>query len=163
MNDRRAVLEAIAYGGDPKVTPGDRLKALEALREYDAPPSPSEEMDEDQIWAEIDSWHAMTLSAMFVASGVDLRLDPSRFPKTARALRDVVDREVAGELANRELRAEQLRQEREREQHRDGVDVVDADAVEVSDPADAEALPSGTARRQIGPPPGIDLARGWGR
>lgn len=30
-DDRRAVLEGIAYGNDPKVTPGDRLRALEML------------------------------------------------------------------------------------------------------------------------------------
>lgn len=30
-DDRRAVLEGIAYGADPKVTPGDRLRALEML------------------------------------------------------------------------------------------------------------------------------------
>jgi hypothetical protein len=36
-DDRRAVLEGIAYGGDPRVTPGDRLKALQELRELDGP------------------------------------------------------------------------------------------------------------------------------
>lgn len=30
-DDRRALLEAIAYGDDPKVTPNDRLRALEML------------------------------------------------------------------------------------------------------------------------------------
>jgi len=29
--DRRAVLEGIAFGGDPAITPGDRLRALEQL------------------------------------------------------------------------------------------------------------------------------------
>jgi hypothetical protein len=33
-DDRRAVLEAIAYGDDPDLRPADRLRALELLREY---------------------------------------------------------------------------------------------------------------------------------
>jgi hypothetical protein len=34
--DRRAVLESIAYGNDARVTPGDRLRALEQLQGLDA-------------------------------------------------------------------------------------------------------------------------------
>jgi hypothetical protein len=33
-DDRRAVLEAIAYGDDPDLRPADRLRALELLRDY---------------------------------------------------------------------------------------------------------------------------------
>jgi hypothetical protein len=35
MDDRRAVLEAIAYGDDPRLTPGERLRALEVLADLD--------------------------------------------------------------------------------------------------------------------------------
>ena len=31
QDDRRLALEAIAYGDDPRITPGDRMKALEML------------------------------------------------------------------------------------------------------------------------------------
>ena len=34
--DRRAVLEGVAYGDDPKITPGDRLRAIEYLAVLDA-------------------------------------------------------------------------------------------------------------------------------
>jgi hypothetical protein len=37
-DDRRAVLEAIAYGDDPRLTPADRLRALEHLREFERTP-----------------------------------------------------------------------------------------------------------------------------
>ncbi len=30
-DDRRATLEAIAYGSDERITPGDRIRALEQL------------------------------------------------------------------------------------------------------------------------------------
>jgi hypothetical protein len=89
--DRRDLLTSIAYGDDPKLTAGDRLRALEGLREFEpAAVSPVDGMSEDQIWAEVDSWHEMMLSAMFVASGADLALDPKRFPRTVQALRRTV-------------------------------------------------------------------------
>jgi hypothetical protein len=34
-DDRRAVLEALAYGSDPRIAPGDRMRALELLREHE--------------------------------------------------------------------------------------------------------------------------------
>ena len=34
-DDRRAVLEALAFGDDPKLTPSDRLRGLELLREHE--------------------------------------------------------------------------------------------------------------------------------
>lgn len=34
-DDRRAVLEGIAHGDDARITPGDRLRALEQLRQLD--------------------------------------------------------------------------------------------------------------------------------
>lgn len=37
LDDRRALLEAIAYGDDPKVTPNDRLRALEMLNALTIP------------------------------------------------------------------------------------------------------------------------------
>jgi hypothetical protein len=39
--DVRAVLEAVAYGDDPRVTPSDRLRALEHLSRMDDAESPS--------------------------------------------------------------------------------------------------------------------------
>jgi hypothetical protein len=78
MNDVRSVLEGIAYGKDERITPGDRLRAVEQLRELHPTPSPSayereirewdtatldRELDElcaeeiaDAVWAEDGSW-----------------------------------------------------------------------------------------------------------
>jgi hypothetical protein len=93
-DDRRAVLESIAYGADPKVSPGDRLKALEQLREFERAAPIDDGLSEEQIWAEVDSFFCMMLSAMFIESGVEAiergELDPARFPQTAQALRSAV-------------------------------------------------------------------------
>jgi hypothetical protein len=42
---------------------------------------------EEEIWDEIDGFHAMTLAAMRVSGGPELRIDPDRFPKYRRATR----------------------------------------------------------------------------
>jgi hypothetical protein len=89
--DRRAVLESIAFGSDLKITPADRLRALELLREFEIA-DPAAELDPDEIEAEIDAFHDAMLTAMFIASGPDLELDPAKFPRTAQRLREVVGR-----------------------------------------------------------------------
>jgi hypothetical protein len=58
MSDRQAVLEAIAYGSDPKITPSDRLRALEQLDALDvieATRTESERLTPEQALAEIES------------------------------------------------------------------------------------------------------------
>jgi hypothetical protein len=61
-DDRRAVLEAIAYGDDPELRPADRLRALELLREYRDDEDLDTifrreiaEMNEDTLLAHLDS------------------------------------------------------------------------------------------------------------
>ena len=106
MSDRRAVLESIAYGSDPKVMPRDRLQALEQLREFEPATPIDDGLSEEQIWAETDSFFCMMLSAMFVESGVEAietgELDPARFPRTAQALRSAVGRFVERVVGERE-------------------------------------------------------------
>jgi hypothetical protein len=100
MTDRRTVLEAIAYGSDPKITPSDRLKALDGLREFETFEPDIDDLPEDEIWAEVDSWHSMMLGSMFIASGgPEFELDPAQFPKTAQRLREVVGRMTERALA----------------------------------------------------------------
>jgi len=51
-DDRRAVLEAIVYGSDSSIRPGERLRALELLDELDGrqPPwTPTGELDADLL------------------------------------------------------------------------------------------------------------------
>jgi hypothetical protein len=56
-DDRRAVIEGIVYGDDPRVTPGERLRALELLADLDrAEVTPSahiaaelETLDDEQL------------------------------------------------------------------------------------------------------------------
>ena len=57
MSDaRRAVLQALAYGDDPRITPGDRLRALDALGILDGNAPRGclcSELDDD---ASLDTW-----------------------------------------------------------------------------------------------------------
>ena len=104
--DRRIVLESIAFGADAKITPGDRLKALEQLREFERGDAIDDGLTEEQIWAEVDSFYCMMLSAMFIGSGPEAietgELDPARFPQTAQALRSAVGRFVERVVAEHE-------------------------------------------------------------
>ncbi len=95
VNDRLVVLRAIAYCGDPKIAPADRLKALDALRELEVVAGSDEDTQStDEIWREIDSWHAMTLATMRMRGGPERRIDPAQFPQTAAAVRVLVEDEV---------------------------------------------------------------------
>src|SRR4051812_13100724 len=47
-DERRALLEAVAYGTDSKISPGDRLKAVELLARYEESDRPSE-----SFWGEL--------------------------------------------------------------------------------------------------------------
>lgn len=96
-DDARAVLESIAYGADERISPGDRLRAIEALGELPTPPNAETDgLTVEAIEAEIDDFHAMMLTTMFLASGPEAvatdELDPQRYPKTRRALLEAVAR-----------------------------------------------------------------------
>jgi hypothetical protein len=159
--NRRSVLEAIAFGSDERISPGDRLRAVEALGEL--PPPPSAEtvgLTIEEIEAEVDDWHAMMLSAMFVASGpeavADGELDPTRYPMTRRALLEAVAR-----------LAERVRAEDEAAGHwgepLEPLPAPEADAQPEPEPEDADVVPEPEPERPrlIEPPAGVDLARGW--
>ncbi len=64
-------------------------------------------LDPDEIEAEIDSFHDAMLTAMFIASGPDLKLDPAKFPRTAQRLREVVGRMTELAIGNARLAADQ--------------------------------------------------------
>lgn len=70
------MLEAITFGDDPKLAPGDRLRALEPLREFERVDAQVDGLSEGEILAELDSFFAAMLGAMYVASGPDNELDP---------------------------------------------------------------------------------------
>jgi hypothetical protein len=101
-NDRQAVLEAIAFSDDPAIRPADRLKALDLLGQFAAVPD-ERDAPEEEIWDEIDGFHAMTLAAMRVSDGPELRIDPDRFPRYTAAMRELVNQEVARVLSERQL------------------------------------------------------------
>jgi hypothetical protein len=81
--DRRAVLESIAYGNDARVTPGDRLRALEQLRDLDATAARVEVAD-DRLTPEealelAESW-ASAVPGVLSCARAALDLDPEIAP-----------------------------------------------------------------------------------
>lgn len=70
MTQARHVLEAIAFGDDPRITPGDRLRACEQLARFDDadPPSQSFKRELEGLQgAELDG-HLDALSAEEIAA-----------------------------------------------------------------------------------------------
>jgi hypothetical protein len=92
VSEREAVLRAIAFGDDPKIAPGDRLRALELLGEERGDPwerqvreIPAEELDH-----ELD---------VFLARWPRHPELERRFPKLALALEEEAERR-AREIAD---------------------------------------------------------------
>jgi hypothetical protein len=92
-DERRALLESIAFGGDASVKPGERLRALELL---DAAG------EEGVCWCkdirylsdeELHRWEDATMAALFVALGDPAR--SARWPNTMGALEGEVAYRVA--------------------------------------------------------------------
>ena len=129
-DDRRVVLESIAYGADPKVSPGDRLKALELLREFERADPDLDDLSVEQIEAELDDFYAAMVSLMF--TDPSLTPDAERYPRTAKKLREYVEMEVDRQVGTRSLRDEE-RQARDRPIERE------PDDSEYNVEADAEA------------------------
>ncbi len=125
-DDRRALLEALAFGDDPKVTPSDRLRALELLRaEHGGQGRPD---FSDLTDAELDAAEDADLSAALVdllrqeLDGIEpphltAELFPAGLPLTVAALAAELQRRAearARELADSErLDAEVERRARE--------------------------------------------------
>ncbi len=161
--NRRSVLEAVAFGSDERISPSDRLRAVEALGEL--PPPPSAEtvgLTVAEIEAQVDGWHAMMLSAMFVASGpeavADGGLDPQRYPKTRAALLDAVARLAERVIAENEAAGhwgEPL----------EPLPSPEADAQPEPEPEEADVVPEPELERprMIQPPAGIIPGAGWPR
>jgi hypothetical protein len=179
-DDRRAVLEGIAFGDDARITPGDRLAAIRELRErypepaYESPPDlaamSAEELDERmdaELSADLPQLVARELDGAKL-KGVAAETWAA-MPKTAAAFAAQVERRAearARELADadrieREVEAEA--QERAEKMYRERAFsvVLDEDATKAE--AGTES-PANSAARAPGLPPGLteaDLARGW--
>lgn len=100
LRDLRAVLEGIAYSDDPRVQPGDRLRAAERLLEL-APTNASDailehvlSLDDHAVNAELDDLIAAEVAAAITAND-------GTWPTLAAALRPVVE-ERARQLSNRD-------------------------------------------------------------
>ncbi|HLY50694.1 MAG TPA: hypothetical protein VKR21_16015 [Solirubrobacteraceae bacterium] len=92
--DPRDVLRSIAYGKDPRIAPGDRVRAIERLVELEADDRRGERFEEltpGQVREELESLHAMTLSALAVMDGPDA-VKPPRNADTDHSFRDAGER-----------------------------------------------------------------------
>lgn len=92
-DDRRAALEAIAYGDDVDVRPGDRLRALELLddaqRRRDAHWQPQRKPDTyTELLAQLDR----NVAAYVLALTYGNEPAAPELPETAAALREALDR-----------------------------------------------------------------------
>src|SRR4051812_10644555 len=90
---RQEVLRAIVHSRDPSVSAGDRLRALELLRDLEGPGTLREFLEEeianlteDELAAHFDATQAALLAALL--SGDESKLN--KFPETAKVVRDAV-------------------------------------------------------------------------
>lgn len=92
-DDRRAVLEAIAFGDDRTIKPSERLRAIELLRELE-PDRPYDYRDElvnldgEQLQRQLDG----LVAAAFVSADDDERRDA--WTETLKAIDAEVDQRV---------------------------------------------------------------------
>jgi hypothetical protein len=175
-DDARAVLEALAFGTDARLTPADRLRAIEQLNALDAPARPDDlaRMPLDDLERENDSLQAGIIAALFSGS-VDVA---ERYPQTAKLIECEVERRVqarqdvqameaeierlaeekAGKLADA-MYGERMRTPKRSQTAQDG-EKAEAEAEESSDTRDAPT----SAQKGPGLPDGLtqaDLERGW--
>jgi hypothetical protein len=78
-DDRRIVLESVAFGGDPDLKPGDRLRALELLAELEAEERRGtviERLSPEEALSELESLAAAVPAMLAVARGPEYVLPP---------------------------------------------------------------------------------------
>jgi hypothetical protein len=91
--DRRAVLEAIAFGSDREVKPVDRLRALELLRELDGEPEPElRDHDLSGMSGEVLDAHLDALCGSEIVR--DALAGGGRWPIMAAAIYTEIDRQI---------------------------------------------------------------------
>jgi len=115
-DDRRAALEAIAYGDDSDVRPGDRLRALELLESVPGEQRPIAEyvqgVSGEALDPELDALLAGTVEAALA--------DPDRdtgYPHLVAAFRRAVERHTAALADVGRIEAEVERRAQERAEH----------------------------------------------
>jgi hypothetical protein len=98
--DRRALLNAMAFGDDPQLTPSDRLRALELLEDLDArePRRPDfydevAQIPEDELERQMDAY------ANYDEAEIRALVDGSstRQPNLAAAIHAEVERRTRGQ------------------------------------------------------------------
>jgi hypothetical protein len=164
VNDVRSVLEGIAYGRDERITPGDRLRAVEQLREL-APERPLSdyereirEWDEGTLNREVDD-----LCAEEIADAV--WAEDGSWPRLAALLRAKVE-ERARELADAgriEAEIERLATKRARwlfEREIGTQPMLTETAVVDAVARDKDVV---GPRRLVPPPPGVEPEAGFRR
>jgi hypothetical protein len=166
VSDVRSVLEGIAFGRDERITPADRLRAVEQLQQLNPTPPL------DAYEQEISSWDEETLDremddlcAEEIAEAV--REDNGRWPRLAALLRETVE-ERARELADRdaierEIEAKVKERSRWLLEREVAAPVIEDDTdtpADERDPARSQPRPS---RRTIPRPPGIEPEAGFSR
>ena len=85
-DDRRATLEAIAYGTDARISPSDRVRAIEQLGHLPTPAYEREQLSPEQVIEELESL-AETVPRMLAARGPD-HVEP---PVEVDDLRETLD------------------------------------------------------------------------
>ena len=160
MDDRRAALEAIAYGDDPDLRPSDRLRALDALRELgDQGPDLDAHLQAElsqlsgaELDRELDLYAGRRIAEAALAGDTD------RWPTMVALIREAIDKRAA-DLA----RPEEVRAEIERRAHALAEEIalehpqpehVPLQAVPDPEPEEPERVP-------LEVPDGIEPKRGW--
>jgi hypothetical protein len=105
-DDRRATLEAIAYGSDGRITPGDRIRAIEQLGMLPGPASDRDvPLSVDEVRDELESLRYTCDAALKVMSGPEA-IEP---PSDEAELRETLDLALEVNAALEKLLAERDR------------------------------------------------------
>jgi hypothetical protein len=134
-DDRRAVLEAIAYGDDPDLRPSDRLRALELLRDYRDDEDVASLLAREVAGLGEDVAQA-TLDAM-VAAELAPGVDSQRWPEVAAVVDYEVRRRVRelADVGRIEAEIEQRAKERARRMYvTEGIRDVERSLTDASEP-----------------------------
>jgi hypothetical protein len=149
VTDRRGVLESIAYGEDPEIRVGDRLRALELLAQLDELAleellfRDTARMSPEETDVALDSGLAVILGEILSGRGEEIVED---YPRTLDVVESALDRrarEIAFELRAAEERAYVPAREPEpiAPALATGVEIEKTDArAEIGDPAGPWAL-----------------------
>jgi hypothetical protein len=160
VSDVRSVLEGIAFGRDERITPADRLRAVEQLQQLDPTPPL------DAYEQEIRSWDEETLDremddlcAEEIVEAV--REDNGRWPRLAALLRSMIE-ERARDLADRDAIEREI-EEKVKERSRwllERETKVHATLGSLDHPAEPVAVAHDVVSQRV-PPPGIELDAGF--